>query len=89
MFNYVHLVEIKKGFGSMSKEKRRKSKTGEKEHVEHVVVLIFLGMTCMDLYFFLIFFPETRLSKKQFRLLNHLIHIKIKIVIIFESWLLC
>ena len=29
MFNYVHLVEIKKGFGSMSKEKRRMSTTGE------------------------------------------------------------
>ena len=88
MFNYVHLVEIKKGFGSMSKEKRRKSKIGEKEHAEHVLVLIFLGMMCM-ICIFLIFFPKTRLFKEKFRLLNHLIRISIKIVMIFGSWLLC
>ena len=55
MFNYVHLVEIKKGFGSMSKEKRRKSKTGEVKHAEHVAVFIFLVMICIDLYFSHIF----------------------------------
>ena len=35
----------------MSKEKRRKSKTGEVKHAEHVVVLIFLGLMCKDLHF--------------------------------------
>ena len=29
MFSYVHLVRIKKGFGSMNKEKRMRGKTGE------------------------------------------------------------
>ena len=29
MFNYVHLVEIRKGFGSMSKEKRKNEKQGK------------------------------------------------------------
>ena len=52
MFNYVHLVEIRKSFGSMSKEKKRKSKTGEVKHAEHVAVLIFLVMICIYLYFF-------------------------------------
>ena len=51
MFNYVHLVEIRKGFGSMSKEKRRKSKTEKVNHAEHVAVLIFLGLMYMDLHF--------------------------------------
>ena len=51
MFNYVHLIEIRKAFGSMSKEKRRKSKTGEVKHAEHVVVLIFLGLMCIDFHF--------------------------------------
>ena len=51
MFNYVHLVEIRKGFGSMSKENRRKSKTGEVKHAEHVADLIFLGLMYMDLHF--------------------------------------
>ena len=36
-----------------------------------------------------VFFLETRLSKEQFRLLNHLISISIKIVMIFGSWLSC
>ena len=56
MFNYVHLVEIRKGFGSMSKEKRRKSKTREVKHAERVAVLIFLVMICIDLYFSDIFY---------------------------------
>ena len=51
MFSYVHLVEIRKGFGSMSKEKRRKSKTEEVNHAEHVAVLIFLVMIRIDFYF--------------------------------------
>ena len=88
MFNYVHLVEIRKGFGSMSKEKRREPKIGDENKPEHVTFLRFLGLMCKDLHF-LIFFPETRLSKVQFRLLNHLIRISIKIDIIFGSWLLC
>ena len=88
MFNYVHLVEIRKGFGSMSEEKRIEPKTGEESKLEHVDVLIFLVMIRIDLHF-MIFFPETRLSKEQFRLLNHLIRISIKIVMIFGSWLLC
>ena len=67
----------------MSKEKRRKSKTGEKENAEHVIVLIILGLMCIGLHFF-DFFPETRLSNEKFRLLNHLIWISIKI----QSWLL-
>ena len=88
MFNYVHLVEIRKSFGSKSKEKRREPKTGDESKLEHVDVLIFLVMIRIDLHF-LIFFSETRLSKEQFRLLNHLIWISIKIVMIFESFLLC
>ena len=67
MFNYVHLVEIKKGFGSMSKEMRREPKTGDENKPEHVTVLRFLGLMCKDMHFF-IFFLETRLSKEQFRL---------------------
>ena len=63
MFNYVHLVEIRKGFGSMSKEKRREPKTGEESKLEHVDVLIFLVMIRIDLHF-LIFYSETRLSKE-------------------------
>ena len=55
MFNYVHLVEIRKSFGSISKEKRRKSKIGEVSMLEHVAVLIFLVMICIDLYFYDIF----------------------------------
>ena len=51
MFNYVHLVEIRKGFGSMSKEKGRKSKTGKVSMLEHVVVLSFLVMIRIDLHF--------------------------------------
>ena len=58
-------------------------KTGEKEHAEHVLVLIILGLMCMDLHFFDFFFPEARLSKEQFRLSNHLISISIKIVMNF------
>ena len=73
----------------MSKEKRREPKTGDGNKPEHVIVLWFLGLMCKDLHFFDIFFPETRLSKEQFRLLNHLIQISIKIVMIFGSWLLC
>ena len=88
MFNYVHLVEIRKGFGSMSKEKRREPKTGDENKPEHVTVLRFLSLMCKDLHFFDIF-PKTRVFKEQFRLLNHLIRISIKIVMIFGSWLLC
>ena len=55
MFNYVHLVEIRKGFGSMSKEKRRETKTGDGNKPEHVTVLWFLGLMCKDLHFFDIF----------------------------------
>ena len=55
MFNYVHLVEIRKGFGSMSKEKRREPKTGDESKPEHVTVLRFLGLMCKDLHFFDIF----------------------------------
>ena len=51
MFNYVHLVENRKGFGSMSKEKIREPKTGEENKLEHVDVLIFLVMIHIDLYF--------------------------------------
>ena len=51
MFNYVHLVEIRKGFGSMSKEKRIEPKTGEENKLEHVEVLIFLVMLRIDLNF--------------------------------------
>ena len=51
MFNYVHLVDIRKSFGSMSKEKRRKSKTGEVSMLEHVAVLIFLVLMRIDLHF--------------------------------------
>ena len=72
----------------MSKEKRREPKTGEESKLEHVDVLIFLVMIRIDLNFF-IFFSETRLSKEQFRLLNHPIRMSIKIVMIFGSWLLC
>ena len=72
----------------MSKEKRREPKTGDGNKPEHVTVLWFLGLICNDLHF-LIFLPETRLSKVQFRLLNHLIRISIKIDMIFGSWLLC
>ena len=55
MFNYVHLVEIRKGFRSKSKEKRREPKTGEEDKPEHVDVLIFLVMIRIDLHFFDIF----------------------------------
>ena len=55
MFNYVHLVDIRKGFGSMSKEKKREPKTGEEDKPEHVDVLIFLVMIRIDLHFFDIF----------------------------------
>ena len=55
MFNYVHLVEIRKGFGSMSKEKRREPKTGKESKLKHVDVLIFLVMIRTDLHFFDIF----------------------------------
>ena len=55
MFNYVHLVEIRKGFGSKSKEKRRELKIGEESKLEHVDVLIFLVMILIDLHFFDIF----------------------------------
>ena len=55
MFNYVHLVEIRKGFGSISKEKRREPKTGEESKLEYVDVLIFLIMIHIDLHFFDIF----------------------------------
>ena len=58
MFNYVHLVEIRKGFGSMSKENRREPKTGEENKLEHVDVLIFMVMIRIDLYFFYIFFQK-------------------------------
>ena len=68
----------------MSKEKRRKSKTREVKHVEHVAVLIFLGLMCMDLHFSDIFFSKTRLSKEKFRLLNDFISMSIKIVMIFQ-----
>ena len=51
MFNYVHLVENRKGFGSMSKEKRREPKTRDENKPEHVEVLIFLVMICIDLHF--------------------------------------
>ena len=52
MFNYFHLVEIRKGFGSISKEKRREPKTGDGNKPEHVTVLWFLGLMCKDLHFF-------------------------------------
>ena len=52
MFNYVHLVEIRKGFVSKSKEKRRELKIGEVKHAEHIAVLIFFGL---DLYGFAFF----------------------------------
>ena len=52
MFNYIHLVEIRKGFGSMSMEKRREPKTGDGNKPEHVTVLWFLGLMCKDLHFF-------------------------------------
>ena len=51
MFNYVHLVEIRKGFGSKSKEKRREPKIVEESKLEHVDVLIFLVMIRIDFYF--------------------------------------
>ena len=53
--------------------------------------LLFYGfwVWCVKICIFLILFPETRLSKVQFRLLNHLIWICIKIDMIFGSWLLC
>ena len=51
MFNYVHLVEIRKGFGSKRKEKRRESKTGEESKLEQVDVLIFLIMIRIDFHF--------------------------------------
>ena len=54
MFNYVHLVEIRKSFGSKSKEKRREPKTGDESKLEHDV-LIFLVMIRIDLHFFDIF----------------------------------
>ena len=55
MFNYVHLVEIRKGFGSISKEKRREPKTGDGNKPEHITVLWFLGLMCKDFNFFNIF----------------------------------
>ena len=55
MFNYVHLVEIRKDFRSKSKEKRREPKTEEESKLEHVDVLIFLVMIRIDLHFFDIF----------------------------------
>ena len=55
MLNYVHLFEIRKGFGSMSKEKRREPKIGDENKPEHVTVLRFLGFMCKDLHFFDIF----------------------------------
>ena len=55
MFNYVHLVEIRKGFGSISKEKRREPKTGDGNKPEHVTVLWFLGLMCKDFHFYDIF----------------------------------
>ena len=51
MFNYVHLVEIRKGFRSMSKEKRREPKTGDGNKPEHVTILRFLGLMYKDLHF--------------------------------------
>ena len=51
MFNYVHLVEIRKGFGSISKEKKRNEKQGNLNYTEHVTVFRFLGLMCKDLYF--------------------------------------
>ena len=69
--------------------KREETKTGDGNQSKHVTVLWFLGLICNDLHFFLIFLPETRLSKVKFRLLNHLNRISIKIDMIFGSWLLC
>ena len=51
MFNYVHLVKIRKGFGSKSKEKRRELKIGEESKLEHVDVLIFLVVIRIYLHF--------------------------------------
>ena len=65
----------------MSKEKRREPKTGDGNKPEHVTILWFLGLICNDLHF-LIFLPEIRLSKVQFRLFNYLIRISIKIDIV-------